>query len=152
MGLVGDDDDVVSLGVALGGVDILVELLDQGEDVGLVLGQQAAQVLAAGGPAGLAVVVHHAAAGEGLVELGVQVLSVGEHQEGEVAAQLAMHLAGEHDHGVALARALGVPEDAQLALPLLCDRGPHLWPCSRPGTGGFWPGSSSARPRTHRRG
>ena len=30
-----------------------------------------------------------------------------------------MHLAGEHDHRVALASPLGVPEDAKFALPLL---------------------------------
>jgi len=115
VGLVGDDYDVVALGVALGGIYSLVELLDEGEDVGFMLGEEAAQVFAAGGTAGLDVVVHHAAAGKSLVELGVQVLAIGEHQEGEGAANLSMHLAGEHDHGIALACALGVPEDAQLS-------------------------------------
>jgi hypothetical protein len=77
------------------------------------------QVLAARCPARVAVVVHHAASGEGLVDLRVQVVAVGEDQKGEVAAQLAMDLAGEEHHGIALARTLGMPEHAQLAVPEL---------------------------------
>ena len=115
--LVGDDDDVVAHRVA--GTRVQVELLDQREDVGLVLCQQAAEVLSVCRPAGFAVVIDHAAAGEGLVDLAVEVFAVGQHQEGEVAPQLAMHLAGEHHHRVALAGALGVPEDTEPALPLL---------------------------------
>ena len=117
--LVGDDDDVVARGIALAGHDVPVELLDQREDVRLALRQQPAQVLSARGPAGVAVVVHHPAAGEGLVDLAVEVVAVGQHQEGEVAAELAMHLAGEQHHRIALAGPLGMPEDAQPALPLL---------------------------------
>jgi len=51
--------------------------------------------------------------------LRVQVIAVGEDRKGEVAAQLAMHLAGEEHHGTALARALGMPEHPQLAAPML---------------------------------
>ena len=117
--LVADDDDVVAAGVAGLGIHVLVELLDQREDVGLVLGQQPTQVVAAARPAGVTVVVHHAAAGEGLVDLGVEIVAVGQHQEREVAAQLAMHLAGEHHHRVALAGPLGVPENAELPVSRL---------------------------------
>ncbi len=81
-----------------------------------MLAQQPAQMRATRGAAWVAVVIHHAAAGEGLVDLRVQVVAVGEYQEGEVAAQLAVHLAGEHHHRVALASPLGVPEHAQLPL------------------------------------
>ena len=55
--LVGDDDDVVALAIGLFRLHLLVELLDQRKDVGLVLGQQLVQVMAAGGPARLLVVV-----------------------------------------------------------------------------------------------
>ena len=68
-------------------------------------------------PARVAVVVHDAAAGVGLVDLGVEVVAVGQHQEREVAAQLAAHLPGEHHHRVALAGSLGVPEHPELPLP-----------------------------------
>jgi hypothetical protein len=67
-------------------------------------------------------------AGEVLVDLVVQVLAVGDDHEGPVAGQLAQHLLGEEDHRVALAAALGVPEDAQLAL-VLADLLP--WPRRR---------------------
>ena len=119
MRLVGDDDDVVAFGVGGPGVHVPVELLDKREDVRLVLGQQPVEVPAALRPAGVAVVVHHPAAGEGLVELVVEVVAVGQHQEGEVAAELAVHLAGEHHHRVALARPLRVPEHSEPALALL---------------------------------
>ena len=117
--LISDDDDIVALGVSLVGVYVLVELLDQREDVRLVLGQQAAQVFAAEGAARVTVMVNHAATGKGLVYLRVQVFAVGQHEEGEVAAELAVHLAGEHNHRVALASPLGVPEYTKFALPLL---------------------------------
>ena len=115
--LVTDDDDVVARRVAGGRVHVPVELLDQREDVRLVLAQQPAQVLAAARPAGVAVVVDHAAAGVGLVDLGVEIVAVGQHQEGEVAAQFPAHLAAEHHHRVALAGPLRVPEDAELPRP-----------------------------------
>ena len=65
------------------------------------------------------VVVHYSAAGEGLVDLVVEVCAVGQHQEGEVAAELSVHLAGEHHHRVALARPLRVPEHPEPALAFL---------------------------------
>ena len=77
MRLVGDDDDVVALGVRRAGVH--VELLDQRKDVCLVLGQEMAQVSSVGRSAGVAVVIYHVAAGEGLVDLAVEVVAVGQH-------------------------------------------------------------------------
>ena len=85
----------------------------------LVLGQQFGQVLTACRPARVAVVVHHPATGKSLVDLRVQVVAIGQHQEGEVAAELAVHLAGEQHHGIALARPLRVPEHPQPAGPVL---------------------------------
>ena len=65
---------------------------------------------------GSAVVVDHAAASKRLVELSVEVVAVGEHQEGEVATDLPVHLPSEHHHRVTLAGPLGVPEDPELSL------------------------------------
>ena len=126
--LVGDDDDVVARGAALAGHDVPVEFLDQREDVRLVLRQQPAQVLSARGPAGVAVVVHHPAAGEGLIDLAVEVVAVGQHQEGEVAAELAMHLAGEQHHRIALAGPLGMPEKRPAGPAAACVRAPPRRP------------------------
>ncbi len=85
-------------------------------------------MLAARSPARVAVVVHHAAAGKGLVDLRVQVVAVGQDQKGEVAAQLAMNLPGEHHHRIALACPLSVPEHPQLAVSMSSDREPPRWP------------------------
>jgi hypothetical protein len=92
-----DDYDVVALAGLLR-LHLSIELLDQGENKALVLGQELIQVMAAPRPAGVAVVVHHTAAREGLVDLGVEVVSVGEDQEGEIATELPVHLAGEKHH------------------------------------------------------
>ncbi len=116
--LIGDDDDVVSRAVGLLGLDLPVELLDEGEDVCLMLCKQAAEVLAACCPAGVAVVVHYAAAGKRLVDLCVEVVAVGQHEECVVSAEFAVDLAREEDHRVALARSLGVPEDAEFSLAM----------------------------------
>ncbi len=62
---------------------------------------------------------HHTTIGKGPVDLGVEVVAVSQHQKGKVTAELAVHLAGEHHHRIALARALGVPEDPQLAVARL---------------------------------
>ena len=61
---------------------------------------------------------HHPGRGEVLVDLPVQFLPVGDDHKGPVARHLAQHLLGEEHHRDALAAALGVPEHAQLALPL----------------------------------
>ncbi len=119
VGLVGNDNDIIPPGVALVGIDCLVELLDQRKDVGLVLSQQFAQMLPADGAAGVAIIIDHFATGEGLVELGIEILTVSQDHKGKIAAQLAAYLAGEHHHRIALARALGMPEHAQPALAVL---------------------------------
>src|SRR4051812_14880298 len=75
-------------------------------------------MVAAGGPARLLVMIHNPAAGEGLVDLRIEVVAIGQHEEREVAAELAMDLACEQGHRVALAGPLSVPEYAQLTLPL----------------------------------
>ena len=119
--LVHDDDDVVPLGVGLVGHDILVELLNQGEDVGLVLTEQPLEVPAVRGPY-LLLLADDIAAGVGAVDLIVQIVAVAQHQEGEVAAQPTVHLAAEEHHGIGLAGPLRVPEDAEpaaRALPFL---------------------------------
>jgi len=55
-------------------------------------------MLTAGCTARIAVVIRYAAAGKGLVNLGVQILTVGQNQKGEIAAELAMNLAGKKYH------------------------------------------------------
>ena len=76
-------------------------------------------MLTAGCTARVAVVIRHAAACKGFVNLGVQILTVGQNQKREIAAELAMNLAGKKYHRVALAGALGMPEYPQPALPVL---------------------------------
>ena len=98
MCLVGNHDDVVTLGVAFVGIDVLVEFLDQREDVRLVFGEQPAEMVATGRPAGLLVMVHDPAAGERLVDLRIEVITIGQHKKRKVAAQFAMDFAGEHRH------------------------------------------------------
>ena len=58
--------------------------------------------------------------GEILVDLVVELLPVGDDDEGPVAGNLTQHLLGEEDHRDALAAPLRVPEDAQLALVVPC--------------------------------
>ena len=69
-----------------GTIDFLIEFLDQRKDVGLVLGKQPAQVPPAEGPAGIAVIIDHAATGKGLVDLRIQIVAIGQDHEGEVPA------------------------------------------------------------------
>ena len=69
------------------------------------------------------------AAGVGAVDLIVQIVAVAQHQEGEVAAQLTVHLAAEEHHGIGLAGPLRVPEDAEPAARTL----PFLHGAHRPG-------------------
>ena len=117
--LVGDDDHVGALRQQRVGLPRLVpELLDQREDVALVAAQQLFQVFATGGAHVLA--GRRAGGLEGLGDLVVQLLAVGDDHEGGTAQHLAQHLLREEHHRQALARALRVPEHAQaLALLLL---------------------------------
>ena len=116
VGFVDDHDDVVPVRVRLAGRDILVELLHEREDVGLVLAEQTFQAPAAVGPH-VVVFADDAASGVRPIDLIVQVGAVAEHQEREVAAELAVHLAAEEHHGVGLPRPLRVPVDAEPAAP-----------------------------------
>ena len=81
----------------------------------MVFPEELAQVLAAAGTDARLRLSHRARVGEVLVDLLVEFLAVGDDQEGPVARQLAQHLLGEEDHGIAFAAALGVPENAQPA-------------------------------------
>ncbi len=56
-----------------------------------------------------------AATGVGTVDLIIEIIAVAEHQEREIAAELAVYLPAEEHHGIRLARTLRVPEDAELA-------------------------------------
>ena len=119
VGLVDDHDDVVAVGeqrifLTLGPA----EFLDQGKDEALVLAEECAHLLAVLRLGGIGL-----ADGTGVeeiaVDLPVQVLAVGDDDEAVVALALAEDLAGVEDHRKALARALGVPEDAELAAEFL---------------------------------
>lgn len=107
MGLVAEDDDIVALGVDGTG---LVELVDEGEDVGVIFFEEAHQVLAAGGLGG--VVAGSIDTSEGLHDLVIKFLAVGDHKEGEAARLLAEGFLAEESHGVGFAAPLGVPEHA----------------------------------------
>jgi hypothetical protein len=95
MRLVGNDDAIVTLRIGLVRVHHLIKLLNQREDVRLELGQQAAQVVPAGCPAWVTVIVHYAAAGECLVDLRIQVVAVGQDQEGKVALECAVEVVSQ---------------------------------------------------------
>jgi hypothetical protein len=112
--LVDDDDDVRPRVEHLG----RLELVDQREDVAVVLAEQLPQVRAAGGVA-LRRVLDRATRRERLGELLVQLDAIGDEHEGPVAGHRAQELLGVEDHREALARALGLPEDARPPVPLL---------------------------------
>ena len=113
VGLVGNHDDVVPFAVRLRGVHILVELVNQTEDVGVVLLQQLLELHTGGRTGGL--VVGNAAADEGLVKLVVQIDAVRHQHEGEVAGHGAPDFLGEERHRVGFAAALSVPKHTEFA-------------------------------------
>ena len=81
----------------------------------VVLGQEAAKVV---GASGLTVALGGGSAGgESTVDLVVEICAVGDDDEGPVPRNLAEDFLGEEDHGEALAAALGVPKDAEAAVP-----------------------------------
>src|SRR5262249_16467436 len=63
--------------------------------------------------------VYQAATGEGLVDLGVEIVAVGADQKGKLPAQSAMDFASKEHHRIRLAGPLGVPEHAQFAEAVL---------------------------------
>ena len=93
MRFVHDDDDVVPVRVRLVGHDILVEFLYEREDVGLVLSEEALEVPAAGSP-NIFVLAYDAAARVRPVYLIVEIVTVAQHQEREIATELTVHLSG----------------------------------------------------------
>jgi hypothetical protein len=112
--LVGNHDDVRAVGeLRVRHAGFGAELLDQGEDVAMVLAQQATQRR---GAVGLGLLLGHGAdVDEVLVDLIVQLLPIGDDDEGPAAGPLAQHLLREEDHRDALATALRMPEDSQPA-------------------------------------
>ena len=57
--------------------------------------------------------------GEVFVDLVVEVVAIGDDEEGPVTGNFTQDFLAEEDHGVAFAAALGVPEDAEFALVVL---------------------------------
>ena len=117
--LVGDHDDVAAAGQQGVPVSLLLgeELLDRGEHHAARRdGELRPQVRPGCGLHGrLAQEV--AAAGEGAEELVVEVVAVGQDDNGGIAhGRFADDAAGVERHGQALARALGVPDDADAAV------------------------------------
>ena len=117
--LVGHDDDVAA--VAQQRVHIAfrigAEFLDGGEDHAASRALQQLAQLGAGIGLLRRLAEELAATGEGAEELIVQVVAVGEHDDGRVChGRFEDELAGEEEHGQALAGALGVPDDAALVV------------------------------------
>ena len=119
--LIGHDQDVVIRADRLR--VRVVKLLDQGENEAGVAPQHFDQPLSAGGHELFALRFAQQAAGlKGAADLLVQLLPVSKHHDGGRALELPADLLRQEQHGIALAGALGMPEDAQLAiaeLPLL---------------------------------
>lgn len=115
MGLVRHDEDIVV------GIDRLrvgfVEFLNEGKNKTGIATQLLYQIFAAGGNklAGFGL-AQQAAIFEGVTDLLVQLIPVSEDDNGGRACELPSDLLGQEHHGIALAAALGVPEDAQLAV------------------------------------
>src|SRR5690606_12236731 len=118
LGFIDDHDDAVaireerilpSLGPA--------ELLDGGADKALVFSQELPHLLAV-----LRLSSVGFADGTGVeeipVDLPVEVLAVGDDDEAVVTLPLSENLPSVEDHGEALARALGVPKNTELAVEL----------------------------------
>ena len=117
--LVNEHDNVVTSGkngvlLAL----IITELVYKCEDKGLICLQELAELLAVFGLA-LLVRADNTGTNKVLMDLCIKVITVSDNQEGEVSMHLSLDLAGEHNHRVGFARALGVPEDTELTFKLL---------------------------------
>ena len=94
------------------------EFLDEREDQPLVLPEKLPHLLAVLRLRGFGL-GDCAGVEEVPVNLPVQIVAVGHHHEGEIARLFAEDFAGIEDHREALARALRVPEHAELALQFL---------------------------------
>ena len=96
----------------------VVEFVDQREDEAGVAAQLRFQICAAGGDVlgRLCPLAEQTAVFKGVADLLIQLLAVGEDHEGGRARELPPYLLREEEHGIALAAALRVPEDAELAV------------------------------------
>ncbi len=81
MRIVADGDDVVAAAIGLVRIRLLIELLKQRKDMRLVLAEQVPQMHATGSTAQSSVVVHHTVTSEGLVDLRIKVVTVGQHRK-----------------------------------------------------------------------
>ena len=112
-------DDIITLGehrIFLG--FIVTELMYQRKDKGLVCLQEFAELRAVFRLA-FFLVANNLGAHKVLVNLRVEIVTVGDHQEGKVTLYFTAHFPGEHNHGVTLAGALRMPEDTQFAFEFL---------------------------------
>ena len=96
---------------------VIAELVDQSENEGFVGLQIVPQLFAVLGLTFL-FLPNHFRLYEILMDLVIKIFAIGDDQECEIARDLAPNLAGKEHHGKGLAGALGVPENAQLALQL----------------------------------
>ena len=129
VGLVGDDDDVAPLREGGMGIALLFgeELLDGGEDHAAGVDRELVAQVGAALRLGRRLAQELLAAGEGAEELVVEVVAVGEHDDGRVLhGRFADDGAGVEGHGQAFAGALGVPDDADAAVAGFAAR---LRPC-----------------------
>ena len=134
VGFVGNDHDVAALGKHREHVLVLArhELLDGGEDDAArgPIAQQLAQFLPRAGLHRL-LTQQVGAQAEHAEQLAIEVVAVGDDDDGGVLhRRLLHHAGGEAGHGDALAAALGVPDHAALAAhaggAALAGRGHHL--------------------------
>ncbi len=93
-----------------------MELLDERKQIPVLLSQQLLELLATARVNRALVLGDGSGGGEGLVDLAVELLAVGDDEEGPDASQFAQDFLGEEDHREALAAALGMPENAEAAL------------------------------------
>ena len=117
--LVGDDDNIGPFGQPRELLLIFVgrEFLHGGKDdaAGRTAVQQLTQLLAVFRLL-RGFLQQGTGADKGLIQLPVQVVTVSDHDNGRILHRRLLHqLAGKAHHGNALARALGVPDDAALA-------------------------------------
>ena len=97
---------------------VILEFMDERKDHRLVARQKLSELY---GILRLAffLIAHHLRAHKCLMYLRIQVIPIRDHQEGEIAMQLALHLSYKHHHRIALARTLCMPKDTKLTLQLL---------------------------------
>jgi hypothetical protein len=108
--LIGNHDDVIPLAVGLLGINVLVELVDQAEDIPMVLLQEPFQFLARAGAGCL--FIRQATANECPINLAVEIVSVGHEQEGILGGNPPPDLLRKKSHRIGFSAPLGVPKNA----------------------------------------